>query len=99
MVELRLDADWIRCLSLNIDEKVRISGCVSAKIMGHDTATERLLFSILDQVHNQPLQLSTINALAFSSQSPSVFLSGSRDGWLSFLEFVSCVQKIYQPNQ
>ena len=56
--------DWIRSLVVSDDNRMMLSGCVSARICGWDVETGGMVFSLPDaHVHPEYEELNTINTL------------------------------------
>jgi COMPASS component SWD3 len=78
-------ADWIRCLAASPSDTTVISGCVSSRIYGWDTETNKSKFKIMTAHYSTKYaDLNTINSLNYSTGNDAVFISGARDGSVRF---------------
>lgn len=75
--------DWIRCLDTSCDNSTLLSGCISGRIFGYDINKEhQILFQIQNDPQNILGGLNTINSILCTNHSPSMFYTGSRDGYI-----------------
>ena len=72
-------SDWVRCISIRLDNHQFLSGCVSSVVKLWDIPTQRVIGSVINQ-NDDPNVLTTVNSLSFMNNSPNIFLIALRSG-------------------
>jgi COMPASS component SWD3 len=85
--------DWLRCMSISLDNQFLLSGCVSALVMGYDLNKMKVAFNIKHRIDNN--MLNTINTLCFK-HSDNTFLTGTRDGYVRIFDIRDVKKPTYE---